>query len=105
MVDLAVDAKEIVKLYITDRARRDPANRWYESRTGLAFLQDGEIFTYRPAAKVEAARRAYAGPASPYLQPRACSSGAPFASTCRVAIVSTCSATPCSLSARRAEHL
>ena len=59
MVDLAVDAKEIVEFYITDGAQRDPANRWYESRTGLAFLQDGEIFTYRPAAKVEAARRAY----------------------------------------------
>ncbi len=57
--ELGVEARALVEFYVTDAARRDPQRRWYESRTGLAFLQDGQIFTYRPAARVEAPRRAY----------------------------------------------
>ncbi|MBN9414406.1 MAG: hypothetical protein J0I12_03165 [Candidatus Eremiobacteraeota bacterium] len=64
---LAVDALEVVEFYIADGARRDPSNRWYESRTSLSFLQDGELFTYRPAARVEKPRRAYSTDAPPSI--------------------------------------
>lgn len=57
--ELAVEAGDIVEFYVSDGVHRDPANRWYESRTSLTFLQDGELFTYRPATKVEPPRRAY----------------------------------------------
>jgi enterochelin esterase-like enzyme len=56
---LPVESHTAVEFYINDGAHRDPANRWYESNTQLAFLQDGQLFTYRPAAHVEPARRAY----------------------------------------------
>jgi len=59
VAEIAAEAQSIIEFYVSDGLHRDPANRWYESRTGLAFLQDGELFTYRPAAQVEPARRAY----------------------------------------------
>lgn len=56
---LDVPGQTVVEFYVADGQHRDPANRWYESRTSLAFLQDGQIFSYRPAAHVEAPRRGY----------------------------------------------
>lgn len=56
---LAVGVGEVVEFFVSDGPRRDPARRFYESRTQITFLQDGQIFTYRPAARVEAPRRAY----------------------------------------------
>ena len=61
-VEVAADA--CVEFFIQGASpeggtRRDPSNRWYESCSRVCFLQDGQIFTYRPHAKVEPARRGY----------------------------------------------
>lgn len=56
---LQVEAQESIEFFISDGQHRDPSNRWYESRTHISFLQDGQLFTYRPSARVEPARRAY----------------------------------------------
>lgn len=58
---LPVAADATVEFFISQGGDRDPARRWYESRTEFTFLQDGQLFTYRPAARVEAPRRAYDG--------------------------------------------
>jgi enterochelin esterase-like enzyme len=67
VVQLPVEA-ETVEFYFCDQIQRDPRSRWYECRTSLAFVQDGEIFTYRPAGKVEPARRGYHQPIKIFSQ-------------------------------------
>lgn len=56
---LGIEPEAALEFYVADGSRRDPVNRWYESRTRETFLQDGQLFTYRPAAHVEPARRTY----------------------------------------------
>src|ERR1022692_2350580 len=48
-----------VQFYVEDHKGRDPVRRHYEFTTAMIFLQDGQLFSYRPAAHVEGPRRAY----------------------------------------------
>ena len=66
------------EFYIADGLRRDPGNRWYEATSEISFLQDGQIFSYRPAAQVEPARRAYNSARVPSLNSRILGEARPY---------------------------
>ena len=48
-----------VQFYVQDGSGRDPLQRHYEFATAMIFLQDGQLYSYRPAAFVEGPTRAY----------------------------------------------
>jgi predicted alpha/beta superfamily hydrolase len=62
--ELPVEESFVLQVYVTDGELRDPVHRHYEIHTREAYLQDGQLFRYRPAPKVESARRDYS-PANP----------------------------------------
>lgn len=66
------------EFYIADATRRDPGNRWYEATSEISFLQDGQIFSYRPAPRVEKARRAYHPARVPTIKSRILGESRPY---------------------------
>jgi predicted alpha/beta superfamily hydrolase len=48
-----------VQFAIECEGKRDPQKRYYEFNTTIIFVQDGQLFSYRPAAQVDAPQRAY----------------------------------------------
>ena len=58
-VSLPVEGNGGVDFYVEDAQGRDPLRRHYEFRTAMIFLQDGQLYSYRPAAQVDGPRRAY----------------------------------------------
>ena len=56
---LSVPQGTAIHFYISGDQGRDPARRYYEAVTSTVFLQDGQLYGYRPATQVDAPRRAY----------------------------------------------
>jgi enterochelin esterase-like enzyme len=75
---LPVPDNQVVQAYIVDGEQRDPARRHYEIHTREAYLQDGQLFRYRPAPKVEAARRDYDPGRPPCLDSKILGERRPF---------------------------
>lgn len=56
---LPTTSVEPIQFYVSGDSKRDPQNRFYEFSTKVVYVQDGQLFSYRPAPSLDAPRRAY----------------------------------------------
>ena len=57
--EVTLPSSHPIEFYIEDCSGRDPLRRHYECATNMIFLQDGQLYAYRPASQVDGPRRAY----------------------------------------------